>query len=336
MKILVLSHVFFPSIGGIEVNTEILTRNFKKYGHEVILLTNTETNENDEDFKFKIIRKPSFIRTLKLFIWSDVVFHNNPSFGLGYLSIFFNYKTIYAIRTWVARIDKSLTFKDKLKQKIICMGKNRIFISKAVKDHLFCDGKVIGNPYRNDIFFHKNLHIEKNNFIYAGRLASDKGVDLLLEAYSKLKRKYKLDGISIAGDGIEKENLINLAKKLDIIDEVNFLGFVKGENLATEYRKHKFLVVPSRWKEPFGNVALEGLACGCFPIVSEGGGLSDAIGKCGLTFKNGSLESLIEQIELSLTSNKIINNARSKVYNHLLKHQESYVSNQYLKVLKGE
>ncbi len=41
-----------------------------------------------------------------------------------------------------------------------------------------------------------------------------------------------------------------------------------------------------------GIVALEGIACGCVVIGSQGGGLKDAIGNCGLTYPNGDVAAL--------------------------------------------
>jgi glycosyltransferase involved in cell wall biosynthesis len=335
MKILVLSHAFFPSMDGIEVNSEILCRKFVEAGHKVTLITNTPCEDYKDDFVFPVVRQPGFIETFKMFIVADVVFHNNPSFGIGYLSIFFNYKTVYAIRTWVTRISGALSIKDKLKHKLICNGKSRIYISQAISDHIPCDGTVIGNPYRDNIFVSKDQEVHLNNFIFAGRLASDKGVDLLLKAYAELKDDYELSGISIAGDGEELERLIALVKKLGIAAEVKFLGKLNGLELAEHYRQHKFIVVPSRWNEPFGNVALEGIGCGCIPIVSEGGGLKDAIGECGLTFKNGDIPSLVKVMRLFIDSPELVQQKRSAFEKHLSKHKEKVVAASYLKVLEG-
>src|SRR5262249_18638080 len=58
--------------------------------------------------------------------------------------------------------------------------------------------------------------------------------------------------------------------------------------------KQRFLVVPSLWEEPFGIVALEGLACGCVPIVSRRGGLVEAIGPHGYSFENGDTGGLAQ------------------------------------------
>ena len=56
--------------------------------------------------------------------------------------------------------------------------------------------------------------------------------------------------------------------------------------------RHRVLVAPSLYNEPFGIVALEGIACGCVVVGSAGGGLKEAIGPCGETFRNGDAADL--------------------------------------------
>ena len=55
--------------------------------------------------------------------------------------------------------------------------------------------------------------------------------------------------------------------------------------MVEELNRHEIMVVPSRWNELFGVVALEGMACGCAMLVSDGGGLPDAVGYAGHNLK---------------------------------------------------
>jgi glycosyltransferase involved in cell wall biosynthesis len=65
--------------------------------------------------------------------------------------------------------------------------------------------------------------------------------------------------------------------------------------------QHQILVVPSKYDEPFGVVALEGIACGCAVIGSNGGGLPEAIGPSGITFPNADIGALENAMERLLT-----------------------------------
>jgi glycogen(starch) synthase len=57
------------------------------------------------------------------------------------------------------------------------------------------------------------------------------------------------------------------------------------------------MVVPTRIKEGFGVVALEGIACGCVVVDSMPGGFPEAIGRCGTTFPNGDASALAEVLQ---------------------------------------
>ena len=109
-----------------------------------------------------------------------------------------------------------------------------------------------------------------------------------------------------------------------------FTGNLFGDELVEELNKHKVLVIPSLWEEPFGNVALEGMACGCLVLASNGGGLPDAVGKAGITFERGCIEDLIKKLNMIYLDRDIEFNIRSHIKEHLKNHEEEVVCNKYL------
>ena len=121
---------------------------------------------------------------------------------------------------------------------------------------------------------------------------SDKGVDVLLDVLSLLGRRGLRPRLTVIGEGPEALLLREQAARLGIAGQVDFLGTRTGEELVALLNRHRILVIPSRYDEPFGIVALEGIACGCVVAGSEGGGLKDAIGPCGKTFRNGDAEDM--------------------------------------------
>ena len=131
--------------------------------------------------------------------------------------------------------------------------------------------------------------------MFLGRLVSDKGVDVLLAALALLAargapaRARRSSATGPSGRGLEEQ-----AARLGIAGQVRFLGSRQGEEIVRLLNAHRILVVPSRYDEPFGIVALEGIACGCLVIGSRGGGLKEAIGRCGLTFRNGDAGELAD------------------------------------------
>jgi glycosyltransferase involved in cell wall biosynthesis len=96
------------------------------------------------------------------------------------------------------------------------------------------------------------------------------------------------------------------------------------------------MVVPTREGEGFGVVALEGIACGCVVVGSTCGGLPEAIGPCGRTFKNGDPSALAEVLHDLLTQPERWNDdyfVHAK--EHLDIHRPSVVVDRYLDVLAG-
>ena len=96
---------------------------------------------------------------------------------------------------------------------------------------------------------------------------------------------------------------------------------------------HEVMVVPSKWNEPIGIVALEAIACGCVVIGSEGGGLATTIGPCGLTYPNCDYRKLaqriIEVLRLDGRLEPFTRNARS----HLARYVPERICGEYLEEL---
>ncbi|MDJ0708316.1 MAG: glycosyltransferase, partial [Leptolyngbyaceae cyanobacterium MO_188.B28] len=98
--------------------------------------------------------------------------------------------------------------------------------------------------------------------------------------------------------------------------------------------QHQIMVVPSLWAEPFGVVALEGIACGCVVVGSEAGGLTEAIGPCGVTFPNGNAGELAQILKKLLEFPQNLAKYRASAASHLLRHQQTEVAKLYLQVFE--
>jgi 1,4-alpha-glucan branching enzyme len=111
--------------------------------------------------------------------------------------------------------------------------------------------------------------------LFAGRLVPQKGVDVLLRAFSVLLRRldYRL---MVVGDGLLELYLRRLAKYLGIPNRVSFRDWQTGPALVKIVQNAAVVVVPSHY-EPFGIVALESMACARAPVVSRTGGLAEIV-----------------------------------------------------------
>ena len=337
MRILFLSHRFFPDVGGIEVNSEVLASQFHKMGHRVTLVTWTAAT-GAKTFSFAIVRNPSLLKLISLHRKTDVVFENNPCLRLAWPSIFSNSISVVALRTWLARNDGTVAWQDKLKMSWINRAHAIIAVSRAVAPSNTDDVEVIGNPYRSDLFRITNSERDDLSFAFLGRLVSSKGCEIALKAFAMLFNKQKSTGarlpkLTIIGDGSLRSELEKQAKLLKVHHNVRFTGFLQGENLVSELNKNAYLLMPSLIIEAFGNVALEAMACGCLPIVSDTGGLPDAVGKAGVVVKNPNTENFYESISQVLQNPGWEKRMRKEALHHLKNHQPNVVAKAYMNVI---
>lgn len=132
---------------------------------------------------------------------------------------------------------------------------------------------------------------------YVGRFVQEKGIDILLEALSKLTGSWRAD---LLGSGPDQTQLISLAQRLHIDDRVRCLPWIPSTHLPDYYHSLDCLVLPSRtqsnWKEQFGRTLVEAMACGVPVIGSDSGEIPNVIGDAGLIFPEGNVAALREQL----------------------------------------
>lgn len=138
--------------------------------------------------------------------------------------------------------------------------------------------------------------------LFAGRLEYEKGVQDLLAALPRIRRSHPGTTLTIAGDGTQRDWLLDLARKHRVAKAVNFLGAVGHEDLVALMHRCDAIVLPSRY-EPFGIVALEAAATGIPLVVSTAGGLGEAVQEpdTGLTFEPADVAGLTAAVRATLS-----------------------------------
>lgn len=327
MKILLASYAFYPSVGGIETVSAILAEEFLANGHELRILTHTR-EQGDRTFPYEIIRRPSLFHLSRAIGWSDIVLHNNVSLHLGWPLLLTRKPWVIAHHTW---IPKSLM--GTIKQRCALTAHN-IAISKPVAAHLLAPSTIVPNPYDHGIYSEREGISRDRDLVFVGRLVSDKGVDCALSALHLLKQQRIMPSFTIIGGGPEEAALQKQAMDLGIGEQVKFAGVKRGDEMAQELCRHKIIVIPSQWQEPFGIVALEGIACGCVAVGSSGGGLKDAIGPCGVTFPNGDASALANRLAGLLSDEAKLAACRQPAKVHLAGFTRQAVAKEYLAVMQ--
>lgn len=144
----------------------------------------------------------------------------------------------------------------------------------------------------------------KPYILAAGRLTEQKDYPTLLKAFRIVRERINIR-LLILGEGHLKEELENLAKRLEVQSDVRFLGFQKNPYV---YMRHADLLVLSSAWEGFGNVLVEAMACEC-PVVSTDcmSGPREILkdGECGLLVPVGDQKALAEAMLRVLTDRKL-------------------------------
>lgn len=81
-------------------------------------------------------------------------------------------------------------------------------------------------------------------------------------------------------------------------------------------------------------VALEGLACGCIVLASDGGGLPDAVGPAGVLFRRGDQRDLQTQLNRLMLDEPLRLQLRASATEHLQAFDQKLICNRYLSVLE--
>jgi len=109
------------------------------------------------------------------------------------------------------------------------------------------------------------------------RLERRMGLDVLLRAWRSVQEEVPDSLLLVAGAGSEEQHLRALAGAVPRPSTVRLLGRVSDQELVELYRAADCSVVPSRSLEGFGLVVPESLACGTPVIVTDVGGLPEAV-----------------------------------------------------------
>jgi len=333
LKIVIYSRVFWPSIGGLEAMMEILAEEFTDAGHQVKVVTQV-ASETERRHDYEIVRLPTLKSCVQLLRWSDVCLCANVSLrGLVPMMIAGTPLVISHHGTYsspngfggiVTKVKKSVT-----------RFSNNVCVSQAVQAHIPGQSIVIPNTYRTEIFKNYDDVAKDLDIVFVGRLVSDKGVTDLIDSLGQLGQAGFRPRLSIVGDGPERQAILTRVGELDLGSQVTFTGTKLGSDLARFVARHRVLAIPSRWAEPFGIVALEGIACGCVVVGTNLGGLPEAIGPCGVTVPNGDTSAMARALRSVLEDDSLRAGYRSGAAVHLARHLSSNVARGYLSVLES-
>ncbi len=351
MKILFLTRVHPPVVGGLENQSFNLINNFKKINKETFTIINTKGKKS-----LPLFIPYSFSKALYL-IWKNKITHLHLSDGVlaaeGFLI-----KKLTRVKTAITIHGLDITYKNWIYQKIVPNSIKKldkiICVSNHAKKQCIERGipkskiTVIPNGVNSNEFILKdsqknlkeklserlNIKLEdKKILLTTGRLVKRKGIGWFVNnVIPKLDNNYIY---LVSGDGKERRNIENvIAEKTDLAKKVILLGKTDFETLKLLYNSADLFIMPNIKiegdMEGFGIVAIEAGSCG-LPVIASGiEGIKDAVinGKTGWLVKENDIEAFVNKIKAEpLDGNKV----RETVSDNF---DWQIISNKYAEVLR--
>lgn len=203
---------------------------------------------------------------------------------------------------------------------------------------------VPNEKQKNEIIKKYNIDVNKKNIIFVGRISKVKGIKELLYALKLIEKNKTWNLLIVGGKWFSDNYKDKYYKELSKIsksfkDRINFLGYVKHEDIKNIYSIASIAVVPSIWEEPAGRVVLEAEAMGVPVIVSNSGGIPEYINDKSAIVVNRD-ELFIENLSKSI--NELINDTKKSltIGNEGRKFAQSFTSERYyneiMKIIRGE
>ena len=330
MRILLHSHSFHPVVGGVETIAVTLAEQLHKMGHEVTVVTETP-DKAPSSFPFQVLRCPSVWQKWNLARSVDIIHANGTSLVMVPYAALVGTPFVWTHNGYQASCVDGLGWSEsgptpmepwpsiwhyfnelgpmagaKLGFKLILRRLvAQHFAYNVAATHWVARRQPLPNqqvaytPYPLGRFAESVSDIEPQyDFIFVGRLVSEKGIETLIRAMAIVHQSQALAGtkLAIVGDGLLSTQLKELVKSLGLDAWIHFLGTLRGADLSRAIRSAPIGIVPSAYEEPMGGIALELLASGRCVIVSERGGMAECVGAAGVCFENGNPLDLADKM----------------------------------------
>ncbi len=166
------------------------------------------------------------------------------------------------------------------------------------------EGHVISNPIDTKLFaplpnknwLRKRLGCPEHTIIHAGRLASERNIDVILRATALVKQKIPDVQLLLAGSGAVENDLKKLSATLGIEKNVVFMGFLDKPKLAEVYNASKIFVIAST-TDTQSMVLMQAMACGLPAVAVKAGGPMEYVKKnSGFLVEPGDHGTLAKKI----------------------------------------
>ncbi len=132
---------------------------------------------------------------------------------------------------------------------------------------------------------------------FVGRLVSGKGITVLLDSVARIDAPFQ---VMVVGNGPLRTEVLARARALGLDGKLVLHDAVRHHEVPEYLQRMSLLVLPSRttatWKEQFGHVLIEAMACGVPVVGSDSGAIPEVIGDAGVVVPEGDVTGLTRAI----------------------------------------
>jgi len=171
-------------------------------------------------------------------------------------------------------------------------------ISNPIDTNTFC-------PSSDKSEYKKKFNLSDHTVVYAGRLSSEKNIDVIIRAIALAKKRISDINLAVAGAGQLESKLKQLVKELKLENEVKFFGTLNKIDLTKLYQASEVFSIAST-SETQSMVLMQALACGLPAVAVNARALPEYVNeKNGYTVKAGGEKDMAEKFILLLEDKKL-------------------------------
>ena len=344
MRVLYWTERFYPDtgIGGVEVASLPLIHGLKARGIECIVVTSRSASAPQDESEYEgipvyrfafhaallsqnplqIIALVKRIADLKAGLKPDLI-HLNTSQG----SLFFHERTrtdcptLHTIHEPLQSIEHNSMIGRALHQADWITTPSQAMREEIIRAFPDVAPRLTSIPNGLPVPSVKPapLSFKPPRVLCVGRLVHEKGFDLAISAFASVLQQIPDARLTIAGTGDAEPELIAQSTALGIQHAVEFVGFVRPSSVPRLMNEAAVVVVPSRWFEVFGLVALEAGQMARPVIAARTGGLPEVLvdGITGLLVEPENSAALAEAIRSVLSQPERAAQMGAAAYQHV-------------------
>ncbi|MGC8852049.1 MAG: glycosyltransferase family 4 protein [Hydrogenobacter sp.] len=322
MKIVWLNGNPNPNFGGTEIHTVQMIKELVKEGVQVLLVCakNSYVDRHVHDVKKYYASFPNSLALTNTIRLARIIKKEKPDFliannGKEYVNAllagkFANTKVVFfrhmeRMKQWMVRrfvfpyVDMFLAVSQKVKENLVQEGVPEEKV------------RVVYNIVDEERFFYTEKQKDTVEILFVGKLDQGKGVMDFLEALEELTKTEINLKAWIVGDGSLRKAIDLYIVQKGLEKRIRAVGYTP--KVEEYYKRAHICVIPSRETEAFPRVAIEALACGCALVVSDVGGIKEAVeeGYNGFVFRAGDTKDLIDKLKRAVKEwEKLSKNSR--------------------------